>query len=180
MKETYIGVQVNIDGLNYIERKIPDYTAFDYIVKVTQHVIDDFGNWHNTYEVYDKNQNLAGIKFNGWETSSYFKQDYNSWKGGSISKTDIKDNKDNTRIVNFKEINFASIAREYTKFESMMDDLIKFFKTFLDWDEYDKNNKSKTKDDEIAELKKENDKMKNLINQIQQLLRNENVTNSNL
>lgn len=173
---SYLAIQINQDRLNYIERLVPDYASFDYTVKVIKHDTG-FSNWYNTYEIYDKDKRLTGIKFNGWETNSYFKQEGSSWNGGSIIKTDLMDNKRRIRIININEVEnvnrwgFAS----GNNFEDTMNALILFFNSFLDWDAYDKNNKSKTKDEVIAALKKENDSMKNIIDRIQQILITENA-----
>jgi hypothetical protein len=183
----YIGIQKKSDHFSYIEMKVPDYESFEYTVKVVTHDTG-FANWYATYEIYDRNKELVGIKLNGWETNSYVKQEGPSWKGGSILRIDVKDNKGVRRIINFKEMNFTNkkdvwrdvkiFSDSYQNFESMVADLVIFFNTFSDWNKYDENNKSMSKDDVIHGLIDENKKLKEVINNIKKIITIENTTDN--
>ncbi len=140
---------------------------YPFVIKVERYESGN-KNHGNIYEIYSK-KGLSGFHINNWHTSGIIKDNNTSWFGGSISKFELTDPENNTRILQISDIyeNKASV-KEITEVADLIEN---YFNDINSWEEFDNSfSKEITLEEQINRLLLENKKLSGLINQIKEII----------
>ena len=136
---------------------------YPFVIKVERYESGN-RNYGNTYEIYSK-KGLFGFHINNWHTSGIIKDNNTSWFGGSISKFELTDPENNTRILHVNEIyeNVSSV----NQITEVADLIEKYFNNINSWEEFDKSfSKEITLEEQLNILSIENKKLLRTIDKI--------------